>query len=344
MTGELTVLIGLPGSGKTIYARKAILAAELVGRKMYRVNWDELRKSLGHTGAFDRTREETMKKISVNLVENAVRRGYGDGSYGDGHYTDVIIDNTNLTDSTRNMWRGVAERLGLTYVEHEMDADVRVAVQRDAERAGDAQVGRAVIERMALQAGKIYFPPTFGIGYKNIVIVDIDGTTADLEHRREIVAPKPCLVCSGVGIVPVFRHDPQRKCLSCYGTGKRKKDWHEFYKHITLDTPKREVIHLVESLRRQGYIILIVSGRPIRFLELEVGKETVTWLKDAGVIYEHIFMRQSGDKREDTIVKQEILDKLPKDRIAYVFDDRDSVVKMWRSNGLTCLQVAEGAF
>ena len=98
------------------------------------------------------------------------------------------------------------------------------------------------------------------------------------------------------------------------------------------------------TLRAKGYIICIVSGRPIRFLELEVGKQTVAWLKENGVRYDHIFMRQSADKRDDTIVKKEILDKLPKDRVAYVLDDRSSVVKMWREAGLTCLQVAEGNF
>ena len=30
--------------------------------------------------------------------------------------------------------------------------------------------------------------------------------------------------------------------------------------------------------------------------------------------------------------------------IVCVFDDRDKVVKMWRDNGLTCMQVAPGNF
>ncbi len=32
------------------------------------------------------------------------------------------------------------------------------------------------------------------------------------------------------------------------------------------------------------------------------------------------------------------------DDVLCVFDDRDKVVKMWRENGLSCLQVAEGNF
>jgi predicted kinase len=342
MSGELIVLIGLPGSGKTEYAKQLIARAGLSpairDKIYYRVNWDELRKELGHTGAFDRRREEAMKEISVQNVERAVK------IYG---YTDVIIDNTNLTASTRNMWRGVAQRLGLTYVEHEMDTDVRLAVQRDEYREGDAQVGRAVIERMALFADRIHFHPSFDIGRKNIVLVDIDGTVADNTHRAGVVAPIACPTCDGTGLLPIYREYRgwgEQKCVTCYGTKVRKKNWYEFYKGVSGDSPKQDVINLVAALRAKGYIICIVSGRPIRFLELEVGKQTVAWLKEAGVRYEHIFMRQSGDKRDDTIVKKEILDKLPKDRIAFVLDDRNSVVKMWRGEGLTCLQVAEGDF
>ena len=33
-----------------------------------------------------------------------------------------------------------------------------------------------------------------------------------------------------------------------------------------------------------------------------------------------------------------------KDNVAMVFDDRQQVVDMWRYNGLTCFQVADGDF
>ena len=252
MSGQLIVLIGLPGSGKTEYVKRAIATAEFVGRKMYRVNWDELRKFFGHAGAFNHKREEEMKKASIRHVEIAVVCG---------GYQDVIIDNTNLSDSTRNMWRGVAQRLKLEYVEHEIAVDVRTAVQRDAYRAGDAQVGRAVIERMALFAGKIDFQPGFDLGYKNIVLVDVDGTLADNTHRAGIVAPQNCITCDGTGRAPIVRErvlehwQVAPKCISCYGTGLRKKNWYEFYKGVSGDAPKQAIIDLVATLRAKGYIV-----------------------------------------------------------------------------------------
>ena len=38
------------------------------------------------------------------------------------------------------------------------------------------------------------------------------------------------------------------------------------------------------------------------------------------------------------------LEGLDKDDVFAVFDDRNQVVDMWRSNGLTCFQVAKGDF
>ena len=51
--------------------------------------------------------------------------------------------------------------------------------------------------------------------------------------------------------------------------------------------------------------------------------------------------------KDDLLKKGWLNDIFPgekKDRILCVFDDRDKVVKMWRDEGLTCMQVAEGAF
>jgi len=44
-----------------------------------------------------------------------------------------------------------------------------------------------------------------------------------------------------------------------------------------------------------------------------------------------LFMRKESDKRKDTIVKYEILEKITRIfHIDYIFDDRDQVVQMAR--------------
>ena len=44
--GKMIVLIGLPGSGKSQWAETRLFE----NLKAFRVNWDSLRKELGHTG------------------------------------------------------------------------------------------------------------------------------------------------------------------------------------------------------------------------------------------------------------------------------------------------------
>lgn len=57
-------------------------------------------------------------------------------------------------------------------------------------------------------------------------------------------------------------------------------------------------------------------------------------------------MRSDGDMRPDVSVKRELLRAIEREGFSpwLTIDDRSSVVSMWREEGLTCLQVAEGDF
>jgi len=57
-------------------------------------------------------------------------------------------------------------------------------------------------------------------------------------------------------------------------------------------------------------------------------------------------MREAQDTRKDSIVKQELYQKYVQDKynVSFILDDRQQVVDMWRSFGLTVFQVAEGDF
>lgn len=61
---------------------------------------------------------------------------------------------------------------------------------------------------------------------------------------------------------------------------------------------------------------------------------------------DHIFMRAEEDFRHDTIVKKELYERHiePFYNVFCVFDDRTTVVDMWRSLGLVCLAVSNGDF
>lgn len=121
---------------------------------------------------------------------------------------------------------------------------------------------------------------------------------------------------------------------------------HYEYDKVQLDNPNWNVINLVRILNGT-YKTLFVSGRPDKSRE-----ETVLWLKKYDLPTYALYMRPDflpdgkPDYRQDYIVKEEIYRNFiePHYNIKFCLDDRNQVVRLWRSLGLTCLQVAEGSF
>lgn len=122
--------------------------------------------------------------------------------------------------------------------------------------------------------------------------------------------------------------------------GRGPFEWHR----VEEDQPNEPVIALVRALVRDGYAIVFVSGRD------EVCRPaTERWLQDKVLRNRaplHLFMRPAGNNVGDEKIKREIFlrDVAPKWNVIGVLDDRAKVVRMWRSLGLTCAQVAPGAF
>jgi uncharacterized HAD superfamily protein len=141
---------------------------------------------------------------------------------------------------------------------------------------------------------------------KKDVIVDIDGTLADVSHRLHHIR------------------------------GKRKK-WQKFFALMSEDKPVKEVIDKVAELAKT-HNIYIVSGRPEDYRAI-----TEEWLDLHEVPYNALYMREAEDHRPDDIVKQEILDKhFDSGRIKLVIEDRPRVIRMWKKNGLNVLEVGTG--
>ena len=146
-----------------------------------------------------------------------------------------------------------------------------------------------------------------------IVIFDLDGTLALIDKRRDL-ATKP----------------------------NGKMDWDIFFdpKNILLDIPNQTVVDMADMLHKQGYTIWILSGRSD-----VTHQATINWLAKHNVNYDHLVMRpQNLLYMADNDLKQMWLDEIGVDNVAMVFDDRNQVVDMWRQNGLTCFQVADGDF
>jgi hypothetical protein len=149
---------------------------------------------------------------------------------------------------------------------------------------------------------------------KKTVIFDLDGTLALIDKRRALAA-KP----------------------------NGKINWKVFFdpKNIQLDQPNIPVIEMAKIIKAQGHSVVIFSGRD------SISKtETINWLNQFGVPFDVLKMRPEGSFTPDDKLKMGWLNQLFPNRndILCIFDDRDKVVKMWREQGLTCMQVAPGDF
>ena len=111
------------------------------------------------------------------------------------------------------------------------------------------------------------------------------------------------------------------------------------------DEPIKPLVELARLLIRSNeQAVLLVTGRPER-----TRNDSVEWLLKYGIevdFQSRLFMRNNGDDRKDHIVKLEILKYIRNAGFepVLVFDDRQTVVDMWREQGIRVAQVAPGNF
>jgi|ERR1700722_1331007 len=144
-------------------------------------------------------------------------------------------------------------------------------------------------------------------------IFDIDGTLADGSHRI---------------------HHIQR-------ADGAAKNWDSYFAALHNDTLIKPVANIAKALYYEGNKIVFVSGRPE-----EYRYSTIRWLDKHALCIGNLYMRPAGDRRDDDIVKIELLAQIRLDGYEPImaFDDRDRVVRAWRAAGIPCAQVAEGDF
>lgn len=141
------------------------------------------------------------------------------------------------------------------------------------------------------------------------VVFDLDGTLSLTEHRAH------------------FLERPAGE-----------KDWRGFYAACDKDRPCAPIIAIARAMMVVGHQIEIWTGR-----SSEVADKTRQWLCDNGLAAVNIRMRQEGDHTADTALKLSWLEQSSR-KPDLIFEDRASVVAMWREQGIVCCQVAPGDF
>jgi len=204
----IMALVGLQASGKSTFAKEWIADHH----KWLRVNRDSIRdKFFG--GVWSNAREKGVIAVEKSILETMLHNGYN-----------VIIDDTNLSFRTINMWKDFAEAIGANFETREFHTPFEVCVERDAARLGKERVGKAIISKTALFNGLINW------GNKPIAIVDIDGTIADGSHREHILQAKPV-------------------------------KWDKYFSLMGNDAPIMNIIQQVQELSKT-HTICIMTGRP----------------------------------------------------------------------------------
>lgn len=157
------------------------------------------------------------------------------------------------------------------------------------------------------------------------IIVDLDGTLADIEHRRHYVEGD-------------------------------EKHFGKFHNDIPDDTVNNWCRNIISRFRGEeqnttrqynvetpDFAVILVTGR---MAHPKTVKDTIEWLDRNNIAYDELHMRPNEDYTPDDELKKRIYNEELKDRfdVKFAVDDRKRVVDMWRDIGLTCLQCKKGDF
>lgn len=304
---------GLPGSGKSTWARMEVTNNY---NGVIRCNRDDIRKML-HEGVW---KGQDTESVVVMMRDAMIRAAMKAKKHL------VISDDTNLDPKVVKHLAEIAEFFGYEVEVRDFDVPLKTCIDRDAQREGIAQVGEDVIRGMHKKffkggqfpvnpLGKIeavtFEPYVPNLNLPRAVIFDIDGTLASHQGVR-----------------------------SPYD-----------YTKVKLDAPRQAVVNALENYALNDYAIIILSGR-----EDSCRGDTLEWLGEHTCLNHintykigswNLFMRATGDKRQDRVIKGELFDKHIRDNfnVESVFDDRDQVVSLWRDElKIDCFQVNYGSF
>jgi len=306
VTAEIIITRGLPGSGKSTWAKSF---ASIAGNTAI-VERDELRLQL--FGCYWTGKPEDEERVT-RLQDKLVRSYLAEG-------TRVVISDTHLPDRSVKKWLKLGAELGVPVSTQEFRhvplAQVLIQnASRPVKQAKEvpAEVIRDKYERFIkgrnLDKEVTYTPkanrhfepykqPAYQPVYLSAVIFDIDGTLAVMGDRSPYDGEK-----------------------------------------VWMDSLNKDVAAALDAHWAFGSKVIIVSGRDEVYREV-----TEKWLVDQGVQYDALYMRptEPGPKREDSIIKYELFNKYIRPlgyRIMGVYDDRHRVLRMWRELGLTTFHV-----
>ena len=115
-------------------------------------------------------------------------------------------------------------------------------------------------------------------------------------------------------------------------------DWNAYHAASIDDEPITDVINMLESAAMMDASIITITARPEKWRKLTMG-----WMIKHQVPSDALLMRPDDVFRPSPEIKRELLlghfGEGFREEIAFILEDRDDVVAMYREMGLTVFQV-----
>lgn len=305
MQPQIIMTKGLPGSGKSTWAKEYMRSYPSSSPPIVRVNKDDLRAMM-HNGVWGKEHEKQILATRDFIVRSSLlmRRS-------------VIVDDTNFSPSHEEALRAIAEETGAKFVIQDFtNVPVGTCVQRDAQRPNP--VGTKVIFNMYNKyVKKSPVPPPYDRTLPSCIIVDVDGT---LTAEKQGEGRRGPFDWSRVGedapnwpIISIVRSYFNYLRAEAEGAG--------------VFPPSLIIMSGRESVCREATEKWLGEHlSPLTYSHLYMRAQgDIRW---DSIVKKELY---------DTHIAGQF-------NVLAVFDDRQQVVDMWRGLGLTVLQVGEGAF
>ena len=139
------------------------------------------------------------------------------------------------------------------------------------------------------------------------IIIDIDDTLS-LSGRRFEIAKKP----------------------------NGKIDWNIAHdvELVKDDKPNQPMIDLAKRYKKDGFKIVIITGRPENIREV-----TEMWLKKYGVEYDALYMRLEKEHYIKAPIFKKGIYQSYLDSVFCAYDDDEEIIQMWNSLGIPAFKV-----